>query len=34
LTFVPWATLCVIIGAAAIWLMSQPTEMRATFLSG
>jgi hypothetical protein len=32
--FVPWATLCVVIGAAAIWLMSQPMEMRATFLSG
>jgi hypothetical protein len=32
--FAPWATLCVLIGATAVWLMSQPMEMRATFLPG
>jgi hypothetical protein len=31
-TFVPWAGLCVLLGLTAIWLLSQPMEMRGTFL--
>jgi ferredoxin len=30
--FATWAVLCVALWAAALWLMSQPMEMRATFL--
>ncbi len=33
-TFLPWAGLCVLLWLSAIWLMSQPMEMRGTFLSG
>ena len=32
--FVPWAGLCVLLWIAAMWLMSQPMEMRGTFLGG
>jgi hypothetical protein len=32
--FLPWATVCVVIFAASVWLMLQPMEMRATFLGG
>jgi hypothetical protein len=32
--FLPWATLAIILSAAAIWLMSQPMEMRGTILGG
>ncbi|MCB9761119.1 MAG: FesM [Alphaproteobacteria bacterium] len=32
--FVPWATLCALLWAAAMWLLSQPMEMRGTFLGG
>ena len=30
--FVPWAAVCLILWAAATWLMFQPMEMRATFM--
>jgi hypothetical protein len=30
--FAPWAGLCVLLWGAAIWLLSQPMEMRGTFL--
>jgi polyferredoxin len=30
--FLPWAGLCLLLGAAAVWLLSQPMEMRGTFL--
>jgi ferredoxin len=30
--FLPWAGLCVLLGGAAVWLLSQPMEMRGTFL--
>ena len=32
--FVPWATVCLLICLAAVWLMFQPMEMRATFMTG
>jgi len=32
--FLPWASLIAIISAAAIWLLSQPMEMRGTILGG
>jgi len=32
--FLPWASLIVIMSAAAIWLLSQPMEMRGTILGG
>ncbi|HVE87669.1 MAG TPA: 4Fe-4S binding protein [Myxococcales bacterium] len=32
--FIPWAFLCLLLGATALWLLSQPMEMRATFLPG
>ena len=32
--FVPWAAVCVVIWLAAMWLMFQPMEMRATLMSG
>jgi len=31
-TFAPWAGLCVLLWAVALWLLSQPMEMRGTFL--
>lgn len=30
----PWAGLCLLLWVAAIWLLSQPMEMRGTFLGG
>jgi hypothetical protein len=30
--FATWAVLCVALWASALWLMSQPMEMRGTFL--
>jgi ferredoxin len=30
--FLPWAGLCLLLGGAALWLLSQPMEMRGTFL--
>ncbi len=32
--FVPWASVCLIIWVASMWLMFQPMEMRATMLGG
>jgi ferredoxin len=32
--FIPWATVCVLIGLAAVWLLFQPMEMRATLMTG
>lgn len=32
--FAPWAVLCVLLAAAALWLLAQPMEMRGTFLGG
>ena len=32
--FAPWALLFAVIAASAIWLLSQPMEMRGTFLGG
>jgi hypothetical protein len=32
--FVPWATVCVILWAASMWLMFQPMEMRAMLMTG
>jgi ferredoxin len=32
--FLPWATVCVVLWFASMWLMFQPMEMRATFMSG
>lgn len=32
--FTPWAILCVILWLGAMWLMSQPMDMRGTFISG
>lgn len=32
--FIPWSVVCLVLLAAAIWLMSQPMEMRGTFLGG
>ena len=29
----PWYALCAVLTAAAIWMLSQPMEMRGTFLS-
>lgn len=30
--FAPWAGLCLLLGAVAVWLLCQPMEMRGTFL--
>ena len=30
--FLPWAGLCLLLAATAVWLLSQPMEMRGTFL--
>jgi hypothetical protein len=32
--FIPWASVCLIIWTASMWLMFQPMEMRATLLGG
>lgn len=32
--FVPWATVCVFVAWASVWLMFQPMEMRATLMGG
>jgi hypothetical protein len=32
--FAPWAVVCLLVWLGAIWLMFQPMEMRATFMSG
>jgi hypothetical protein len=34
MAFAPWAGVCLLIWASSIWLMLQPMEMRATFMSG
>jgi hypothetical protein len=31
--FLPWATVCALLFGSAVWLIFQPMEMRATFLS-
>jgi hypothetical protein len=33
LAFAPWAAVCALLFAAALWLISQPMDMRATFMS-
>jgi polyferredoxin len=32
--FVPWASVCLIVWTASMWLMFQPMEMRATLMGG
>jgi ferredoxin len=32
--FVPWATVCLLVGLASVWLMFQPMEMRAMLMGG
>jgi hypothetical protein len=32
--FAAWAALCLLLSASALWLLSQPMEMRGTFLGG
>ncbi len=32
--FLPWGSLCLLLGSAAVWLLLQPMEMRGTFLGG
>jgi ferredoxin len=32
--FIPWATVCVVLWAASMWLMFQPMEMRAMLMAG
>ena len=32
--FAPWAGLSILLWLSALWLMSQPMEMRGTFLGG
>jgi hypothetical protein len=32
--FTLWACLCVVLAASAFWMLSQPMEMRSTFLGG
>ncbi len=32
--FLPWASVCLLLLLASLWLMSQPMEMRATFMTG
>jgi len=34
LAFAPWAGICALLWIAAVWLMSQPMEMRGSFLGG
>jgi hypothetical protein len=31
--FLPWAAVCAVLFGSAVWLIFQPMEMRATFLS-
>jgi hypothetical protein len=30
--FIPWAAVCLLLWVAAVWLILQPMEMRATFM--
>jgi hypothetical protein len=30
--FIPWAAVCLLLWVAAVWLIFQPMEMRATFM--
>lgn len=32
--FVPWATICVLLWIGALWVISQPMDVRGTFISG
>jgi hypothetical protein len=32
--FIPWASVCLVLWIASMWLMFQPMEMRATLMSG
>ena len=32
--FLPWAAVCLLLWAGSMWLMFQPMEMRATFMTG
>jgi len=32
--FIPWAVVCALLFSASLWLIFQPMEMRATFMSG
>ncbi len=32
--FIPWAVVCAVLLSASLWLIFQPMEMRATFMSG
>jgi hypothetical protein len=32
--FIPWATVCVVLWVASMWLMFQPMEMRAMLMTG
>jgi hypothetical protein len=32
--FIPWATVCVLLWSASMWLMFQPMEMRAVLIGG
>jgi hypothetical protein len=32
--FAAWAGVCLLLWASALWLLSQPMEMRGTFLGG
>jgi ferredoxin len=32
--FTPWATVCVLLFLASLWLMTQPMDMRATIMAG
>jgi hypothetical protein len=32
--FIPWATVCLVLWTASMWLMFQPMEMRAMLMSG
>jgi hypothetical protein len=32
--FIPWAAVCAVLFSAALWLIFQPMEMRATLMSG
>jgi ferredoxin len=34
LAFIPWAVVCAVLFGASLWLIFQPMEMRATFMSG
>ena len=32
--FSPWAGLCLLLWVSAVWLLSQPMEMRGSFIGG